>query len=85
MVVWQHLLTICGRAADTWEHVIPISRGGDGLAFNKKPACLQCNTLKGNFTLPFSLPTKQVGLAPYLWWACCTYPEWNAKYHRGGL
>lgn len=36
----------CMGAATTWDHVIPVSRGGDTTPGNVAPACLSCNASK---------------------------------------
>jgi hypothetical protein len=37
----------CGRPADTYDHVLPISRGGTSEVANVVPACRRCNSAKG--------------------------------------
>lgn len=36
------------RVADTIDHVIPLSKGGDSSIENLRPACSDCNEKKGN-------------------------------------
>lgn len=36
----------CGNQADTWDHVIPVTKGGDSSFRNIVPACLPCNSSK---------------------------------------
>lgn len=38
----------CGRAATTFDHVIPVSKGGRTEPGNIVPACGPCNSSKGN-------------------------------------
>jgi len=39
---------LCGGAgADTLDHVVPVTRGGDNDPANLRPAHRRCNTLKG--------------------------------------
>lgn len=38
----------CPAPATTWDHVVPISRGGETLPGNVIPACQSCNSSKGN-------------------------------------
>lgn len=39
----------CGRDKGiTWDHVIPLSRGGSDGPLNKQPLCVYCNTSKHN-------------------------------------
>ena len=40
----------CGAPATTYDHVIPISRGGSDTADNMVVACVSCNPSKGNRT-----------------------------------
>lgn len=44
---------ICGGAAATADHVIPRSKGGDDSQANLRPACLSCNSRRGNDDNPF--------------------------------
>lgn len=46
--------TYCGRPADSWDHVMPWSRGGSDRQV--VPACTQCNSSKNDST-------------PEEWWA----------------
>lgn len=39
--------TYCGEPATTWDHVIPVSKGGPDVPSNLTPVCLRCNTSKG--------------------------------------
>jgi 5-methylcytosine-specific restriction endonuclease McrA len=60
---WQGLLRVfanhcayCGKAETdvgllTQDHIIPVSRGGDHTMINIVPACVSCNSKKGNKTL----------------------------------
>lgn len=42
----------CGISGDmTVDHVLPLSRGGRHCVANLVPACLRCNTSKGNLTI----------------------------------
>lgn len=36
----------CGAPADTWEHLVPVSKGGDSTPGNVVPACASCNSSK---------------------------------------
>lgn len=40
----------CGATATTMDHMTPISRGGTSKAENMIPACIPCNSEKGNMT-----------------------------------
>lgn len=39
---------MCGDVAASWDHVVPLSRGGSNWASNLRPACLSCNSRKNN-------------------------------------
>ena len=41
----------CGLPADTVDHLIPLSRGGQDHAYNTAPCCAACNVLKDNMTV----------------------------------
>jgi 5-methylcytosine-specific restriction endonuclease McrA len=36
----------CGNRANTWDHVMPVSKGGDSSFENVVPACASCNSSK---------------------------------------
>lgn len=38
----------CGNIADTWDHVKPVSKGGNSDVRNVLPACSSCNSSKNN-------------------------------------
>jgi 5-methylcytosine-specific restriction endonuclease McrA len=42
---------ICGSKANSFDHVLPISKGHPHLPSNLRPACLKCNFSKGNRAL----------------------------------
>jgi HNH endonuclease len=39
--------TYCTDPATTWDHVIPVSKGGPDVPANLTPVCVRCNTSKG--------------------------------------
>lgn len=39
---------MCGRVADTIDHVKPLSKGGAHMLANLRPACLPCNSRKND-------------------------------------
>ncbi|MGH8720069.1 MAG: HNH endonuclease [Burkholderiales bacterium] len=41
----------CDKPADTWDHILPISRGGLTIPSNVVPACASCNSSKKNSEL----------------------------------
>jgi len=49
----------CGRcltlSESTLDHVVPKSRGGNGMANNKAVACRQCNQRKGSRSITYFL------------------------------
>lgn len=38
----------CPEPATTWDHVLPVSAGGRTVPGNIVPACVSCNSRKGN-------------------------------------
>lgn len=40
----------CGGAQDTWDHVVPMSRGGSNDISNLVPCCTSCNRAKARRT-----------------------------------
>jgi 5-methylcytosine-specific restriction endonuclease McrA len=40
----------CGGASETWDHLLPVSRGGDNSINNKVPSCYRCNQTKRSRT-----------------------------------
>lgn len=38
----------CGGPTETWDHIVPVSRGGKTTPGNVVPACLSCNSSKSN-------------------------------------
>ena len=51
---WRDLVpddcAYCGTPCESWDHVIPMSRGGDNTLDNLVPCCWPCNQDKGNRT-----------------------------------
>ena len=37
-----------GRDNHTVDHIVPLSKGGEDSGWNKVPACVRCNSRKGN-------------------------------------
>jgi hypothetical protein len=42
------LCAYCNADATTWDHVVPVSKGGNTTPGNILPACTSCNSSKGN-------------------------------------
>ncbi|TGD85136.1 hypothetical protein BayCH28_22300 [Mycolicibacterium sp. CH28] len=38
----------CTGMADSWDHILPVSRGGGHERSNVRPACMTCNDKRGN-------------------------------------
>ena len=47
MAYWGDRCWMCGREADTVDHVIPLAGGGPHVLSNLRPACRSCNSKKG--------------------------------------
>lgn len=43
---WGGKCWMCGRNADTWDHVKPLAKGGYHCLANLRPACRHCNSSK---------------------------------------
>lgn len=41
----------CGGDGNTWDHIVPVSKGGDSTPGNIVLACLSCNSSKHNYDL----------------------------------
>ena len=54
----------------TWDHVIPLSRGGPDTKENRVLACLRCNSIKGNM-----MPDEWAAYmeANPMWWTLTRY------------
>jgi 5-methylcytosine-specific restriction endonuclease McrA len=48
IAMWGGKCWICGKKADSIDHVIPVSRGGTNWPANLRPACMGCNRKKSN-------------------------------------
>ena len=71
----HHRCAYCESNADTVDHLLPQSRGGQNTWLNTVAACTRCNNLKANRT-----PKKRpLALAWKL-----TVPTWREAYHRRG-
>lgn len=49
-VPWADECAYCRQPAETWDHVVPFSRGGSDERWNMVPACARCNSQKGDNT-----------------------------------
>lgn len=49
--LFNHSCAYCGSAYQTWDHVYPVSRGGQTVPGNMVPACISCNSSKNNLLL----------------------------------
>ena len=45
--MWGGMCYMCGKPANSVDHVIPISKGGAHFPANLRPACISCNSSKG--------------------------------------
>lgn len=69
----------CRKPATTWDHVVPISRGGNSTPGNVVPCCMSCNSSKNNLDLYEWVDAKGIdakcvhpALSEILVWAECT-------------
>lgn len=47
----------------TWEHIIPVSKGGTGIKKNLSLSCSECNTLRGTYNFFKFKELRQSGLS----------------------
>lgn len=45
------LCLYCPEPATTWDHIVPVSRGGQTVPGNMAPACISCNARKKNLDI----------------------------------
>ena len=58
----------CGKHADTIDHILPLSRGGDTSWLNTVAACFKCNNKKGSRTVTEAhMALRQEPFVPS-WW-----------------
>ncbi|NES05854.1 MAG: HNH endonuclease [Okeania sp. SIO2F4] len=48
MEIFEGKCAYCLKPANTWDHIIPISKGGQTTPGNVVPACIKCNSSKNN-------------------------------------
>lgn len=58
---FDSLCAYCPERATTWDHIVPVSAGGQTVPGNIVPACLSCNSRKGaldinDFIEKFNIP-----------------------------
>lgn len=58
----------CGGTQETWDHAVPVCRGGPNLIANLVPSCLRCNRIKSHrtaaeFRQGRSFPRRLLGAA----------------------
>ncbi len=44
---WGGLCAYCEKTGTTWDHIVPLTKGGSNLPENLAPACKSCNSSKG--------------------------------------
>lgn len=59
------LCAYCGSPATTWDHVLPVKRGGETLPWNIVPACSSCNSSKNASDVMDWLQSKGIERLPY--------------------
>jgi hypothetical protein len=62
----------CQEPGDTWDHIIPRSKGGPDAYENLVPCCLHCNTCKGDRTPDYLGPGQHHWSR---WWARYAKPR----------
>jgi len=65
--LFEGLCAYCGtRSANTWDHIVPVHRGGQSVIGNILPACHNCNSSKGTKNLELWMREKQLSGHPKL-------------------
>lgn len=62
---WRTLMrrepcSYCGGPGGSIDHIVPLSQGGMDKRWNCAPACRECNTEKGNRSLPAFLASRRI-------------------------
>lgn len=65
---WIKFCHYCNDIADTTDHVVPVSLGGRDKAYNRVPACLECNKKKADRPPTCMCDQCQVSLAIHLYY-----------------
>ena len=61
---FNHTCAYCAMPATTWDHIVPISKGGQTVPGNVVPACTSCNSSKNNTDLEEWLKKTDRSLKP---------------------
>jgi hypothetical protein len=56
----------CGKAATTWDHIVPVSKGGQTVPWNIVPACVSCNSSKKTSDVFAWLDSKSLKGSPLI-------------------
>jgi 5-methylcytosine-specific restriction endonuclease McrA len=67
----------CGSPATTWDHIVPVSKGGSTTPSNVVPACASCNSSKNDRDVAEWMTDKGLSPSPDLMDRIAIGPAWG--------